>query len=150
MRMSRMGWKIIFIKRHNILRQALSNQIAKQTGHWHLRPGQKDPCYRVKVLCEDIHKGLELRKKWSCEEKQALKGLPYIFIGYENDLCSVQNKGPALQRVFSVLDVGQYNSVSTVRETDSRGYEEVIENHNELVSYISNTEYKKYLTNGRL
>ena len=81
------GYKIIYLKRHNLLRHALSNIYARQK-QFHYRVGQikKDTTIKdatIQVSIEDVLQWIANSERLSEYESNLLQDIPHLSISYE-------------------------------------------------------------------
>jgi hypothetical protein len=134
-------WKLIHIHRNNILKQSLSNIIAKETRHWHLKEGESPPDYRLEIPPEKLLGELNTRKIWSERGNRFLEGIPHLRLDYESDLEEEENWSRTAARLFSYLDL-EYQPVSSrINKTDPRPYREVISNYDDLITSLEKSNY---------
>lgn len=145
------GWKIIYLKRENILRQVVSNQIAKQTRTWHTKKGKGNPEYQVHLPISLLQQGLSNRQGWCFLEYQCLKDREYLKVVYEKDLENSSHHQETAEKVFRFLGVDSCRVNSELCKTDLRSYEEIISNYDEVIQFLQDSLFKNFLDqNGRL
>ena len=110
------GWKLIYLKRHNILRQAVSWEIAKSTQVWHMTKGERKQtkCF---VNCEDLIRRMRRRELDLEPDKLYLQGLPFIELVYERDLLHQDQHQTTLNRLFAYLGLPAHRVDSKLKRT---------------------------------
>ena len=110
------GWKLIYLKRHNILRQAVSWEIAKSTQVWHMTKGERKQtkCF---VNCEDLIRRMRRRELDLEPDKLYLQGLPFIELVYERDLLHQEQHQRTLNRLFAYLGLPAHRVDSKLKRT---------------------------------
>ncbi len=140
-RLSRTGWKIIYLKRNNLFEQTISNLIALETKHWHSKPGFVVPTYKVTIPLARLEHSLKTRERWCAFEEASLQGIDFLQIEYEGDLKGAHLHQQAADRVFSYLGLESTPVQSDFRKTDTRSYREILKNYDEILEYIRDTQY---------
>jgi LPS sulfotransferase NodH len=150
-KMTEDGWKIIYLKRENLLRQVVSNQIAKQTRTWHTKKGKGNPEYQVYLPISLLQQGLSNRQRWCFWEYQCLKDREYLKVVYEKELEDSSRHQETAEKVFRYLGVDPCQVHSEFCKTDLRPYEEIISNYDEVIQFLQDSPFKSFLDkNGRL
>lgn len=86
------GWKIIYLRRANIFRHALSNEIAKKRGYFFKTQKDFEQTSQVYIDPEDFKKSLNARFRFKVDEAEALKDLPCKELVYEDSLFTDNQK----------------------------------------------------------
>ena len=143
------GWKIIYLRRDNILRHSLSNLKADRDQVYHLQnatidSGPKNK-HKLQIDCAQLLKYMKGHEKFLQREKEMLKDIPHLELVYEDDLLDAVDHQQTMNRVFQFLGIdSQYVQTDYVR-TSSYHLEDLIENYSEVESYLKNTDYYQYL-----
>lgn len=140
-KLSESGWKIIYLKRNNFLYQAISNLIAFETKHWHTKPGQMTPRYRVSIPISKLEQALKNRERWNLAEEKSLRDIDFLQIDYEKELKDSCHHQQTAEKIFSYLDLDSAPAKSDFQKTDSRPYSEILLNYDEIIEYINDTQY---------
>jgi len=140
------GWIILYLKRNNILRQAVSNELAMQRRIYHLtkKDGGKK-LGKVSVDCERILKMAEKRKDLLCQELEVLKDISHLTIEYEKDLLKEENHQKTADKIFQYLGLSSVQIDTSLSRTGKDNLDEVIENYVEFKNVIGKSEFAAYL-----
>lgn len=104
--MHRGGWKIIYLRRENLLRQVVSNVFAETVGTYHHRDCvQPSRPERIALPIERLHNSIDARQKYLAAERNALKGLDHLELMYERDLEAPEAQAGTFTRILSYLGV---------------------------------------------
>jgi LPS sulfotransferase NodH len=142
----RHGWKIIYLKRANILRQALSYLFAIHRGSFqHSSSDVPVKLERMHVDSDRLIELLEEREMRLDSEKEVLRSLPHITIVYEDDLVRAENHQKTLDRLFDYLDVPHTPVKSKLVRTGADKLSDTIENFEEVSEILGKTKYAKFL-----
>ncbi len=144
-RLARGGWKFIYLKRDNILRQSVSKLRALAVGkHSYYR--KEDLVQKsVTIREDDLWKQIRKRKQWSSLEELVLADLPVHRMIYEKDLLRSSCHQESANGIFDFLDLPRVPVTSVTLRISSDHLREQIANYDELVGWIRNTELEKYL-----
>lgn len=145
--MHKRGWKIIYLRRTNILRQALSNIVAIHRKSFHRRqtegPFQPE---RIYVDCDDLLNRMRKRASHSRDEAGVLKDLPHVTVTYENELLKAESHQESLDRVFEYVGVPSVPVRTKLVRTTSDSLSDIIQNFEEVSRFIGHTEYAGLLS----
>ncbi len=126
------GWKIIHIRRKNVVRQVLSSLIAQKTTRWHRNEQEDIPVYSVRITASEVLPAVvSLLKAWE-EESAFLTEIPHLSVLYEEDLQNEKDWDTTAEKLLNYLDLPWAQLSSNLVKTDSRPYSEIIENWDEL------------------
>lgn len=141
------GWKIIYLKRKNILRQAISNLIVvERKASFRLVGDGGYNINRITVDCNKIIEKMEEREGYLAREHQVLNGIPHINIVYEEDLKDSGNHQSTSDKVFNYLGIPSYPVRTQFAKIVPHQLKDVIKNYNQMVGIVGRTKYAKYLT----
>src|SRR6185369_9133543 len=99
----REGWRIIYLKRENLLRAALSNFIAARHQRYSVPKDAAGALEKTHVECGKLLELLDWYQRIADEEAAALAGIPHLPLTYEHDLVAAARHQDALDRVFAYL-----------------------------------------------
>jgi LPS sulfotransferase NodH len=131
------GWKIILTYRKNVVDQALSHLVARNTNFWHRLPGKPAPeinkIYIAPPQFLDRFKTIyRVRKR----ENEIMKNFEHLKVVYESDLQHQENWDETAHRIFDYLGVNPAPLAASIKRTYDKPYSEIIENYDELVSAL--------------
>ena len=142
------GWKIIHLRRDNILRQVVSLIAARQRNSFHIKSKtKKTNSKKIEVDCHKILKEISQREAYQEEDFKVLKELPYLTVVYENDLLREQDHQRTVDRIFEYLDIHSVPVQSNFVRLTPNYLSDLVENYDELVGVISQSKYAHFLTN---
>jgi len=134
----KLGWKIIYLEREDIVNQVLSNMIAAQTGHYHTETKHKEPADRHFIPEESFINLVENRIRWHAKEKSILKATDFLHISYEKDLITAEKRERSLPSIFNYLSVAPEKVDTDLMKTYLRPYSQIVENYNSLMMRLKN------------
>jgi hypothetical protein len=135
--------KVIHIHRRNMLRQYVSNAIAKHTQMWHRTSEEMEhSLHIVKVnpekLIWNFKKTLELRQqaiKDFSRHDQMILTYEEVVDQFDIEMCQVQE----------FLEVSPRKLKPITLQQEIRPLEEMIENYDEIVKLLKGTEYESFI-----
>lgn len=144
--LNKKGWKIIYLKRLNIFRQAVSHLIATINHQWHYFPRKPINKKKVNIDCNKLLETIIWFEKLACLEKKILTEINHIKIIYEKDLLEEKNHQKTCDNISQFLGITP-NKVSTdIRKISSGKLCDQILNYEEVMTFFINTKYSEYIT----
>lgn len=144
------GFKIIYLKRRNIVKHAISN-IRARTFAFHTTNLNTNPIEnKIRINCQDLKEWLTHSENLLSYELEALKGVPFIEIIYEDDLLNDESKIMTIHKISEFFGLKIDNNVilsNTIRKISSDNLKFSIENISEVCNYLKDTQYEIYLEN---
>ena len=142
------GWKIVHLHRKNVLRQALSNILRVKSRRSHLyqsRDGSQPKTSAIPVDIERLRSAMENLSNWRAREDEALDGLPFQSVAYEDDLYSADLQQATIRRLVEWLEL-TFEPVKTdlVRITP-KSLRDLVENYDEVADAVTGTDFEKHL-----
>ncbi len=139
------GWKIIYLKRTNLVRQAISNLVAHERQQWN--DWQNKPIVRSKVAINDenLLNLIEDIEKLTAEEFEIIKDIPHIKVNYEKDLLRSDDHQKTSDQIFKYLGLNKHPVEARTKRLSFDNLEDVVENYSDVVNKLERTEYLKYL-----
>ncbi len=138
-------WKIIHIQRKDVLKQSFSGIIARKKGNYIRKAGAAIDRDQIYIDPQDVVKALKNRLRSLKHEFEALQGLEYLDVVYENDLAESNLWNKSMERIFHFLNVDPVEVHTSMLKTDDRTYEERISNYQEILDYLKNNGYSNFL-----
>jgi LPS sulfotransferase NodH len=140
------GWRILYLRRRNILRQAISGFVAEERGAYQhrLTDGPLELA-KISVDCDELLRRMDQRAQYFVQERKALEGLPHMIVVYEDHLLKAENHQETMDRVFDYLGV-PFVTVRTdlVKITPER-LSDFLDNYDEIARVVGNSEYARFL-----
>jgi hypothetical protein len=97
------GWRIIHLRRRNVLRQTLSQFVAERRKAYHLFAGQREDLGRMEVDLARVVRHMGWRLRMQELEERALDGLSHAVVHYEDDLMDGARHQATADRLFAFL-----------------------------------------------
>jgi hypothetical protein len=140
------GWRIIYLKRHNILRQALSNIVAEHRNSYHHRRREgRLELGKITIDCVDLLGRMKEREGYLAQEEQVLADLPHFPLVYERDLLSTETWQTNLDRIFAYLELPSAPVNTQLAKIAPNSLADLIENYGEVAQAMREAGYGEYL-----
>lgn len=139
------GWRIIYLRRRNFLRQSVSSLIARQRQLWHTTNPAALAQRRFTIDLDALMAWLHRRQHYLEQETAALQGLPHLPLVYEDDLMDAQQHQPTLDRLFGLLGVDAVPVAARVQRLGSDRLADTVENYAALVARVAASPYREFL-----
>ena len=144
--LNRRGWRIIYLKRENILRQAVSYLVALDRGTYQHRLSDGPVRLRkIQVDCDQLAELLAVRAARHHAEERILQGLPHATILYERDLLRAEAHQRTSDRLFDYLGVERAQAATDRVRTGTDNLSEAIANIEEVTRFLGETDYAHLL-----
>lgn len=141
------GWKIIHIRRKNILKQVFSAAIGNITGRYIRNHKMPEPTETYHLEIKHIVRALKKRKAALKKETAILEKIPHLTVQYEEDLKNKQNWQPACNRVYEYLGLEAVEVSSKNLVSDPRPDNERIKNFDKIMDYLRKNGFEKEVEN---
>lgn len=138
------GWRLIHLRRRNLLRQAISWEIARLTDVWHVREGSYHSA-SFTFDPEDVVRRTKLRELDRERERLYLAGRPHAKVVYERDLLPPEARQPALNRLFDYLGLTAHPVATTLVRTGQNDLRAVLANYDAVAAAVSEAGLGHYL-----
>ena len=139
------GWKIIYLRRNNLLKQALSNVMANRTGRGRYKKNERIDNAPLRVDPDDLLQKISRREEYLEAEAEALDGLSYLEITYEQDLEADAAKQSTCDRIFEFLGVESYPVATDLKKINKDSLQDLIANYEEVKARVVEAGYGHHL-----
>jgi len=139
------GWKIIDLRRRNLVRQQISVLIAKKRNQW--INTLENPLEKFKIDIDGIEliKRIQEQEIHLAHDKKMLEQIPHLTITYEDDLLRTEQHQKTVDRIFEYLGIESTPVTTKYVKTTPAQLSNIIENHEEIVYMLSENKYAKFL-----
>jgi len=138
------GFKIIYLKRDNLLYHALSNIRARAFG-FHNKQSENQDFKKINLDFNQLMRWLKSSEKLNEYEKLLLEDVPHLPITYEEHLGNPESHQSTVELICNFIDIECANAETKFRKVSPKTIRDSVENYDELVSFLKNTPYSKYL-----
>lgn len=140
------GWKIIHLKRNNILRNEISTMVASLRKQWFATSENPLKNQKITIDCYQLLAGVERREIYQVKEQEILNKLDHITVVYEENLLRAENHQKTCDRIFHYLGLESLPVKTKLLKTTPNQLSDIIENYEEVVEKVSQTKYAKFLS----
>jgi hypothetical protein len=128
----RLGWKIIFLRRDDILAQSISRILSVMTNKWHTFKYKDIRKGRYTINPEELIQQLEFRNKMKKEQENSLRFSQYTTLIYERDLLNTPNHQKTMDNIFNYLDLTPVSVNTKYLKSTSTQLKDIIVNYEEI------------------
>ena len=144
------GFKIIYLFRRNIFRQALSIMYAEFRNTWHHKSGKKNnhqngEMDKMTVDTERLVEIMEKLEKSAVDEADFLSNIPHIKITYEDDLEKSEDHPNTMKTLMEFLSEDYYEPSTNLMKISNNDLSTFIQNHQEITENLTHTRFNQYL-----
>lgn len=138
------GWKIIYLRRENKVKHALSNIIANHRGQYHKFDTAKED-FKILFKCEQLVRKINDRFAYEEAEKEALVNVNYHEVIYEQDLENALSHQQTVDRIFKYLSLAPKTVTTRHKKVNNRPLEETISNYDEFIDCLHKQGWQTFL-----
>ena len=139
------GWYFIHLRRSNIVKQSLSNQIYRAQGFSNTTKAEQIKKIKIKVVLKHLIKNIERRIKYNELEDEILKDIPHLSINYEKDLLDSESHQQTADKIFHYLGLESCNVETKYLKISSPKIQDNISNYDELYEFLKSKGYEHFL-----
>ena len=144
-RMHGRGWKVINLRRKNVLRHALSNMVAEHIGGYTFRGVDPDESAGVDVDVDMLLGAMSVREEQREVELAALDGLPHVSVCYEDDLLRPERHQATLDRISDALGLPRAPARTELRRITTDDLRTTIANYDEVADAVRASRWASLL-----
>jgi LPS sulfotransferase NodH len=135
-RLSDDGWSIIFLRRTDRVRQALSHLVAEVRGEYHKRDDQPERI-AVHVKRDRLEALVKRAVDGEREEQEALADIDYHEVVYERDLEDASKHQQTIDGVLDFLMLPRRPVSTSLRKVIAQPLREVVLNYDEFAGWVT-------------
>jgi LPS sulfotransferase NodH len=146
------GYRIIHLRRRNLLRQVLSSLYVRHRGGYaggyqHHRSADGTPeVTRMSVNLEELDYWLRESERRARNEAASLSELPSLDLVYERDLLRPDDQQRTVDRVAEYLGMRSAPVKPGLARLTTDDLADFVSNHDELVRFVEQTDYRRFLS----
>lgn len=141
--MAARGWRVLSLRRRNVLRHVLSNMAINATGVTHDRQGQ-GPTKLTVDPAELVH-WIAIRTEVGRREAAALAGVEHEAFTYEDDLRDAASWPATAARAFRFLGLPDAPVETTLQRRNPGSVADLIANYDEVAAAVTAAGYAEFL-----
>ncbi|MDX1642340.1 MAG: hypothetical protein R3220_11615 [Balneolaceae bacterium] len=138
-------YKIIYLYRTNIFRQALSGLIGSQRQKWHDKKAGALAGKQFYIDSKELLNSMGVLEQVIEREREMIKDRTFLPVSYEDDLFDERNHQQTLDRVFNFLGVESVPVSTKIVRTTTDNISDFVENHDEVIEAVKNSKYAAFL-----
>lgn len=141
------GWKLIYLRRRNLFRHAYSGMCRRVRGTAHSRPladGSAPPRPIVHLDITELLHQMAWRRDMERTAREALDGLPYRELVYEDDLYSPPDQQRSVNDLVRWLGLEPEQLGTDMIPNTPTSLRSVISNLQEVEAALRGTEFEEY------
>ncbi len=143
-KLSNDGWTILYLRRLNKVKHALSTILAENIGYYH-KFKDKDTKTRINLDCNYFATVMEARFRFEEAERKALGKLPHLEVVYEKDLEKAEYHQPTIDGILDYLGMERKPVSTKHRKLNTQTPEELIANYDEFARLLKSRNWMNYL-----
>lgn len=124
-------YRLLFLRRENMLRHVVSNWIAQERGSFH-KTNDDAVNMSIRVDKERLRRALSQKEEFAIEERAAIEGLPHKALIYERDLENPENHQQTADAVMQFLGLEKRPVSTRLYRINSRPLDQLIVNYDEV------------------
>lgn len=147
-RLVKKGWKIIYIKRENILKIALSILVAAKRRKWSVKSTEELANHSLlSIDTSQLLRCMQITQLRQMRELNAISHVEFLPLMYEINLSKSESHQQTMNRVFEYLDISRNVKVeASLKKTSPSSYSSIISNFEEVVNFVESIpQYKVFL-----
>ena len=137
------GWKIIYLRRKDKVRQAMSNIVAENRGDYHKFDGSEEK-FHLSVDCDDLVNKIKERLRFAEEDKKALSGMSCHEVVYESDLEDPDMHQLTIDRILDYLSLDRREVSTDYRKINTQSMEELVINYDEVADRLMKEGFQDF------
>lgn len=138
------GFKILYLRRENLIHHALSNIRARKFG-FHTKNSQKQPPKKIVLDLDELMMWIKKSEELGRYETHLLQGVPHLSLTYERNILNKYNHQETAKLICKFLGITYNKAKTKYIKISPRRLQDSVANYNELVEFLKNTQYYTYL-----
>lgn len=138
------GWKIIYLRRRNKVRHTLSNVVAEHRGAYAKFDDRREE-YKLFIDCDRFVEKVEERFRFEAAERDALAGVAYHEVVYEDDLERAERHQQTVDRVLDFLSLERREAHTRHKKVNTLPLEAAISNYEEFEACLAEHGWRHFL-----
>jgi len=128
------GYRVLFLRRENMLRHVVSNWVAQERGNYH-KTSDRPENIVIRVDKERLRRAIRQKEEFAAEEQAAISGLPHKAIVYERDLENAANHQRTIDGVMDFLGLASRPVSTHLHRINNRPLQDLIVNYEEACDW---------------
>lgn len=139
-------WQIIYLRRENLLRHAISNMIVENTGLYHrFSDNRVFWNKKIHVDYQQLLISMEKREKFQEAESCVLKHIDYVPLVYEKDLLDVDAQQKTVDMLCDLIGISRCPAQTNLVRINIGKLSNIVHNYQEIQAKIEQTRFSQFL-----
>jgi len=140
------GYQVIYLKRRNLLRAALSSLYGYFLGKFHHSQSEGElHREKMRVRPQELEAKIQRFEYLAGQQKKILGALPCLEIAYEDDLLDASCHQVTIDKIADYLRIPSARVDTPLVKVATEDISDFVENSEEVLAFIRGTEYARYL-----
>jgi LPS sulfotransferase NodH len=140
------GYRVLYLRRRNLLRHALSGLYAEHRRRWHQTETDAADRPAIRVRRDDLFRWLDGSAQLRRFEQEAIGGLPHLSLTYEEHLEDPARHADTLRRVTDRLNLDPIAPDTSLRKTTPRRLSDLATNPDDVRRWVAASPYARFLS----
>ncbi|MEF8817619.1 MAG: Nodulation protein H [Salinibacter sp.] len=140
------GYRVLYLRRRNLLRHALSGLYAEHRRRWHQTDTDATDRPAIRVRRDDLFRWLDGSAQLRRFEQEVLDGLPHLSLTYEEHLEDPARHADTLHRTTDRLDLDPIAPDTSLRKTTPRRLSDLATNPDDVRRWVAASPYARFLS----
>jgi hypothetical protein len=138
------SYRIVYLRRNNLLRHAISNEFAEARSSYHDR--SEGPRPSLTIDPQKLIGVMQRRRAHLDREAAILTDFEHVMVEYESDLLHPGRHQPTADRLFAYLGLGSAPVGTDLSRSVSGSLADRIANYDDLAAALTGTEFGVFLS----
>ncbi len=139
------GWKVIYLKRVNSLRQAVSFLVANTRNEW-IGTKKNTLQEKIHIDCDELLAKMERLENALQKDDEIVAPVPHLPLVYEDHLINSEQHQATLNQVFEYLGIDSAPIYTNMSKTSSsKNLADIIDNYEEVERRVSQSKFAQFL-----
>jgi hypothetical protein len=141
------GWRMIYLKRQNVVRLAISGLVREHTGIAHRigDNGARASLPRLHIDPQRLMASVEAIQQRHQREERTIADLPVCRVVYDDDLLREEAQQRTCERIFDWLGLEQAPIRCDLKPTSPKKLSDMIENYDDIVQALAGTPEERFI-----
>ena len=139
-------WQIIYLKRENLLRHAISNMMVENTGLYH-RFSDEQVFWNEKIDldCQQLFIKMKRREKFQEAEACVLKHIDHVPLVYEKNLLDTDAQQKTVDMLCDLIGISRCSAQTNLVRINRGKLSNIVCNYHEIRAKIEHTRFSQFL-----
>lgn len=144
--LAQQGFKIIYLRRENLILHALSNIRARNYG-FHKTRGDQSVSTKITLDPDEMLQWMQKSEALQAFESTALQDIPHLSLTYEQHLSQETAHQTTVDLICAHLGIASAPVQSQFRKVSPKTFHDSVENAEQISKFLAQTPYAHFLNN---